>query len=175
MTTQVTREGGRTPEIAKLFVGDPLFEHLQELNTVIANRAHQLFVSSGCIPGRELDDWLRAESEILRPIPLDITDTDTELIVRAEVPGLTEKEIEVRVAPRCLLIVGERSETTEQKTGRTVYSERHASQIFRVLDLPARIDPDRVNATLSDGILEITLGKVETAKKVPVLAKAAVA
>ena len=175
MTTQTMREGGRTPEVAKLFIGDPLFERLQEINTVIANRAHQMFLSRGGIPGHELEDWLRAESEILHPIPLDITDTDTELVVRAEVPGLTEKELEVRVAPRCLLIIGERVETTEEKTGRMVYSERNASQIFRVLDLPARIDPDRVNATLSDGILEITLAKVETAKKVPVLAKAAVA
>ncbi len=175
MENQPTRETGRAPEVAKLFVGDPLFERLQEINNVIASRAHELFMSRGCCPGYELEDWLRAESEILHPIPLDVTDTETELIVRAEVPGFTEKGLEVRVAPRCLLIIGERREPSEQKTGRTIYSERHANQIFRVLDLPARIDPDGVKATLSDGILEVTLSKVEMAKKVPVLAKAAAA
>ena len=175
MEHQITREGGRAPEVVKLFVGDPLFERLQEINTVIASRAYQLFVSRGCIPGHEFEDWLRAESEILHPIPLDVTDTETEFVVCAEVPGMTEKELEVRVAPRCLLIIGERREPSEQKTGRTVYSERQANQIFRVLDLPARIDPDGVKATLSDGILEVTLSKAEVAKKVPVLAKAAFA
>ena len=175
MENLLTRESGRAPEVAKLFVGDPLFERLQEINSVIASRAYQLFTSKGFSPGRELEDWLRAESEILHPIPLDVTDTEAELIVRVEVPGFTEKDLEVRVAPRCLLIFGERREASEQKTGRTVYSERHANQIFRVLDLPARIDPDGVKATLSDGILEVTLAKVETAKKVPVLTKAAAA
>jgi HSP20 family protein len=175
MENLLTRESGRAPEVAKLFVGDPLFERLQEINSVIASRAYQLFTSKGFSPGRELEDWLRAESEILHPIPLDVTDTEAELIVRVEVPGFTEKNLEVRVAPRCLLIFGERPEASEQKIGRTVYSERHANQIFRVLDLPARIDPDGVKATLSDGILEVTLSKVETAKKVPVLAKAAAA
>jgi HSP20 family molecular chaperone IbpA len=43
------------------------------------------------------------------------------------------------------------------------------------LDLPSQIDPDRVNATLSDGILEIKLLKVGMGKKIPVLAKAAAA
>ena len=175
MENQVTREGGRAPGVAKLFIGDPLFEQLQEINNVIASRAYQLFVSKGCSPGNELEDWLRAESEILHPIPLDVTDTESRLVVRAEVPGFTEKDLEVRVAPRCLLIIGERQEPSEQKTGRTVYSERHANQIFRVLDLPARIDPDGVKATLSDGILEVTLSKAEMAKKIPVLGKAAVA
>jgi len=175
MENQATREGGRAPGVAKLFIGDPLFEQLQEINNVIANRAYQLFVSRGCSPGQEFEDWLRAESEILHPIPLDVTDIESQLVVRAEVPGFTEKDLEVRVAPRCLLIIGERQEPLEQRTGRTVYSERHANQIFRVLDLPARIDPDGVRATLSDGILEVTLSKAEMAKKIPVLGKAAVA
>ncbi len=48
-----------------------------------------------------------------------------------------------------------------------------ANQILRVLDLPVAIDPEQVNATLSDGVLEVTLLKAETAKQVRVLAKAA--
>jgi len=59
------------------------------------------------------------------------------------------------------------------QTRKTVYSERQANQIVRVLDLPVAIDPEQVNATLSDGVLEVTLLKAETAKQVRVLAKAA--
>ena len=67
-----------------------------------------------------------------------------------------------------MCITGKRQEAT-------VYSERRSNQIFRVLDLPSQIDPDRVNATLSDGVLEIKLLKVGMDKKIPVLAKAAAA
>ena len=106
---------------------------------------------------------------------MDITETETGLTIRADVPGFSEQDLEVRVAPRSVCITGKRQEASEQKEGETVYSERRSNQIFRVLDLPSQIDPDRVNATLSDGILEIKLLKVGMGKKIPVLAKAAAA
>jgi len=70
-------------------------------------------------------------------------------------------------------IRGKRQEEAERKQGKTVYSERQANQIVRVLNLPIAIDPEQVNATLSDSVLEVTLLKAETAKQVRVLAKAA--
>ena len=155
--------------------GDPFSEFAQEINDLIARRAYELFESSGFTHGHAQEDWLCAESEILLNVPVDITETETELSVRAEVPGFGEKDIEVRVAPRSLCITGQRHESSDQKEGKTVYSERSATHIFRVLDLPSQIDPDRVKATVSDGLLAITLSKVGKGKKVPVLAKAAAA
>jgi len=165
----------RAPEILELVVGDPFFEHVQEINDRIGSRAYELFESKGSTHGSHLEDWLRAESEILHAIPLDLTETETEFTIRAEVPGFTENDLEVRVEPHRLFITGKRQETTEQKKGKTVYSERHANLIFRVLELPARINPEAVKATLSNGILEITLSKLEAAKKIPVFTKAAAA
>jgi len=161
------------PEIRKLSADDPFFERVQEINDLIAHRAHELFESSGFTHGHELEDWLRAESEILHPIPLEITETETELTVLAEVPGFSEKDLEVRVEPRCLFITGKRQEASERTEGKTIYSERHSKQIFRVLDLPARVDPEGVKATLSDGLLEVKLLKTAAGKKIPVLTKAA--
>ncbi len=165
----------RAPEILELAVGDPFFEHVQEINDRITCRAYELFESRASTHGSHLEDWLRAESEILHAIPLDLTETETEFTICAEVPGFTENDLEVRVEPRRLFITGKRQETMEQKKGKTVYCERHANLIFRVLELPARINPEGVKATLSDGILEITLSKLEAAKKIPVLTKAAAA
>jgi len=88
------------------------------------------------------------------------------------VPGFGEKDLEVRVAPRSLCIAGKRQESSDQKEGTTIYSERHTKHIFRVVGLPAEIDPERVNATVSDGLVEIKLLKVGLSKKAP-LAKAA--
>ncbi len=165
----------RAPTIQDLFAGDPFFEFAQEINDLIARRAYELFESSGLTHGHALEDWLRARSEILLKVPVDVTETETEFIVRADVPGFGERDLEIRVAPRSLCITGKRRESSDQKEGKTAYSERRATQIFRVLDLPSQIDPDRVNATVSDGLLEIKLLKVGLGKKVPVLAKAAAA
>jgi HSP20 family protein len=106
---------------------------------------------------------------------VDVTETETGFTFRADVPGFREKDLEVRAAPRSLCITGKRQESSDQKEGTTIYSERHTKQLFRVVGLPAEIDPDRVNATVSDGLLEIKLLKVGLGKKVPVLAKAATA
>src|SRR5216683_7111311 len=166
----------RTPEILTLSAGDPFVERAREINELIARRAHELFESRGCAHGHDREDWLTALSEVLLNVPVDITETEIGLTIRADVPGFSEQDLEVRVAPRSVCITGKRQEASEQKEGETIFSERRSNQIFRVLDLPCQIDPDSVNPILSDGILEITLLKAaEMSKKVPVLAKAAAA
>jgi len=155
-----------------LSLGEPFIEPTQEINDLIARRAYELFESSGFTHGHAHEDWLRAESEILLQAPVDVTETETGFTIRADVPGFREKDLEVRAAPRSLCITGKRQESSDQKEGTTIYSERHTKQLFRVVGLPAEIDPDRVNATVSDGLLEIKLLKVGLSKKVP-LARAA--
>jgi HSP20 family protein len=175
MSNETSSRLARGPEIRDLFAGDPFFELAQEINNLIACCAYELFESKGFVHGHDREDWLRAESEILLNVPVDVTETENELIVRADVPGFGEKDLEVRVAPRSLCITGKRQEASEQKEGKTVYSERRSKHIFRVLELPSEIDPDRVNATVRDGLLELKLSKVGLGKKVPVLARAATA
>ncbi len=175
MKNETPRQLVRTPEIHSAFAGDPFIEPAQEINDLIARRAYELFESSGFTHGHAHEDWLRAESEILLQTPVDVTETETGFTIRADVPGFREKDLEVRAAPRSLCITGKRQESSDQKEGTTIYSERHTKQLFRVVGLPAEIDPDRVNATVSDGLLEIKLLKVGLGKKVPVLAKAATA
>src|ERR1700682_4183556 len=174
MRSQTSTTLVSAPEIVTLLAGDPFFERAQEINELIARRAHELFESRGFAHGHDREDWLTAMSEILLNVQLDIKEIETGINIRADVPGFSEQDLEVRVAPRSVCITGKRQEASEQKEGETVYSERRSDQIFRVLDLPSQIDPDLTEATLSGGILEITLLKAaEMGKKVPVIAKAA--
>ena len=172
MKNETPKQLVRTPEIRSLFAGDPFIGPAQEINDLIACRAHELFESSGFTHGHADDDWLRAESEILLQAPVDVTETETGFTIRADVPGFGEKDLEVRVAPRSLCITGKRQELSDQKEGTTIYSERRSTHIFRVVGLPAEIDPGTVNTTVSEGLLETKLLKVGLSKKVP-LAKAA--
>jgi len=160
-------------EIFKFAPGDPFFELGDQIEGLIARRAYELFEARGFAHGFDREDWLRAQSEIVVNVPVDVIETETEIIVRADVPGLSENDLEVRVAPRALCITGKREVASKQEGEQTVYSERRSNQIFRALDLPSEIDPDRAGATLENGILEIKLLKVGTGKRIPVRARAA--
>lgn len=153
--------------------GDAFFELSQAFTDQITRRAHELFMLRGCADGHDREDWLQATSEILMNVPIDLAETDSELTIRADVPGFSENELDVRVGPRSVCITGARQQNLEQTDERSVYVERRAHQIFRTLELPAEIDPDRVTASVNQGVLEINLLKVGTGKKVPVLTKTA--
>jgi len=161
--------------------GDEFMELARQINERIASRAYELFESSGFTHGHDREDWVRAESEILVNVPVDITETEGALTIRAEVAGFDGKDIEVRVAPRSLCIIGQRHESPRRHEGKIVYSERSAAEIFRVLELPSEISPDKVTAKVSEGLLVIKLSKValskeaEPSEEVPALAKTATA
>jgi len=154
---------------------DAFFELAQEFSDQITRRAYELYLLRGCADGHDREDWAQAASEILLNVPVDILETETGLRIRADVPGFSEKELEVRVTPRSLCITGTRKVETEQNGEKAVYAERRSNQIFRALELPYEIDPNRVDAMVSNGVLEIKLLKVGLGKKVPVLSKGATA
>lgn len=150
-----------------------VFDRLQQTYDAIARRAFEIFENSGHTFGREVDDWLRAESEILQPVPLEVSETDQALTVRAEVPGFAANEVDIKVEPRRLTIAAKHETTEETTKDKTIYSERHAKEILRSFDLPAEVDASKAAATLKDGILNIELPKAAQVKTVHVEAKAA--
>jgi len=145
-----------------------IFDRIEELHNSIARRAFEIFEGKGRWPGRELDDWLRAESEFIHAMHLEITESDNHLNVRAEVPGFNAKELEINIEPRRLTITGKHEAKDETKKGKTLYSELHASEILRVVDLPAEVDTSDVSATLKDGIMSIKMTKTAAPKSVRV-------
>jgi HSP20 family protein len=152
---------------------DRLAERINKLYDQIACRAFAIFEGNGRKFGRELDDWFKAESELLHPVLVDFKETDEAFQVKAEVPGFAAKELEISAEPRRLTVVGKKESKEEKKTGKTVYSEINSNQIFRVVEFPADVNTDKISATLKDGVLEVTLPKAVATKKVRVEPKAA--
>ncbi len=150
-----------------------VFDRLQQSYDSIARRAFDIFERNGRWFGHELDDWLRAESEFLQPVHLDVTETDEALTIRAEVPGFATNELDITVEPRRLTIAGKHESKEETTKGKTIYSERSAKEILRSFELPSEVDGPKATATLKDGILNIELPKAAHAKTVRVEAKAA--
>jgi HSP20 family protein len=150
-----------------------VFGRIQETYNRIAQRAFDIFDGNGRWFGHDLEDWLRAESELLHPLLLEVTETDDHLAVRAEVPGFSAKELRIDAEPSRLTISGKHETQQESKKGKTIYSERCGSEVMRVINLPGAIDTSKVTATLKDGILSLELPKAAHAKTVRIEAKTA--
>jgi HSP20 family protein len=162
-----------TPVPVRQSTTGDVFDQIQQTYDSIARKAFEIFDNNGRWFGHDLDDWFRAESELLHPVHLEITESDENLTVQAEVPGFTTKELEINVQPRRLTIIGKHQTQEESKKGKTIYSERCAKEIFRVVDLPAEVDSSKVSAILKDGILNIELPKAAHAKTVRIEPKGA--
>lgn len=176
-STEVQRTGQASP--IRLMSAAEALDSMQQRFDAVARRAFQIFEGKGCSLGHDLDDWFQAERELLHPMPLDITDADGSLTVKAEVPGFTEKDITINVEPRRLTITGTREIRQTQKKGKTVYTEQTSDQVFRAVDLPADVDAGSgaIKATCDQGMLTITLPKLERAKsrEIKIEAKPAIA
>lgn len=150
-----------------------LFDQIDETFKALARRAYDIFDGNGRVFGRDLDNWLQAERELLHPVHLNVAESDNSFTVKAEVPGFTEKELEIGVEPHRLTITGKRESTKEEKKGKTVCSESCSDGILRVVELPSEIEAEKVTATLKNGVLELTLPKVAKAQPVRIRPKAA--
>lgn len=99
---------------------------------------------------------------------IDVKDKDDELLVTAEVPGLTDKDVELFVDNGMLTIRGEKKREHEEKG----YSERFFGKFERQIPLPAGVDERNCKADFHDGLLTIHLPKTreaeEARKKIPI-------
>ncbi len=69
-------------------------DELEALSRETARRAFNLFQQRGRADGLDLDDWLRAEAELLRPVPIEMSESEDSLMIRAEVPGFDARHLE---------------------------------------------------------------------------------
>src|ERR1051325_11497719 len=147
------------------------WDDIDKLMNQVRERAYQIFDGRGRGDGHDWDDWFQAETELLKPVPLEITEKGNMLNIRADVPGFNENELEVNLEDGVLTIKGEHHEETEKKEEKLYYNERLARQIFRSFTLPVNVNADKAAAALKEGVLEVSVPKAEPAKKV--VAKAA--
>jgi HSP20 family protein len=104
--------------------------------------------------------------------PLDVEETDQEIHVRAEIPGVKAEDLELSINGDTLTISGEKKEGQERREGGYVYQERHFGSFRRDVILPAAVDANDVKAQYKDGVLTVELKKSQEAlpKKIQVKA-----
>lgn len=164
------------PEPSSVKVVEPktLFERINRIHQNIARRAFEIFENDGGLFGHQLDHWFEAEAELLHPVHMNITESDDALSVQAEVPGFNADELEVSLESQRLMISGKKETSKEdKKKGKTIYKERCSTELLRIIDLPAEVDPTKTTATLKNGVLELSMPKGGQAKSTRVEVKAA--
>jgi HSP20 family protein len=104
--------------------------------------------------------------------PVDVVENDKEVIVRAEVPGVDPKDLDISITGDRLTISGEKKECHERKDKDFYQCETRYGAFNRTVDLPSEVDADQVQAEHSHGVLTVRLTKTAAAatKKIEVKA-----
>jgi len=121
---------------------------------------------------REMDDlWgnLTGEKEFL-PMKgewmpaVDVSETKDSLIVKAEIPGMESKDIDVSLCGDLLTIKGEKKQKTEEKKENYHRIETHYGAFSRTIRVPVSVNSEKIKASYDNGVLKITLPKKEEVK-----------
>jgi len=107
----------------------------------------------------------RAPEELIGTPPVDLIDKEDSLILRSEIPGVKKENLKISVSDDEVSLSGKIERKKEEKEKNYYYCERAYNAWQRTLPLPVRVQSDKAKAKYEDGVLEITLPKVEEAKK----------
>lgn len=115
--------------------------------------------------GLEGDPWGRFRGAFGIAYPtVDAAETEQEYQITAELPGMTEKDVEVTLANGMLTLKGAKNEVKEERKKDYFMSERRYGSFQRSVRLPDDADPDKVAATLKNGVLMIVVPKTAQAQ-----------
>lgn len=96
---------------------------------------------------------------------VDVKENEKEFIIKAELPGVEEKDIDVTVTNDSITIKGEKKEEKEDKDKNYYYMERSYGSFCRVIPLEAEIEADKAEARFKNGILDIKIPKNQSARE----------
>jgi HSP20 family protein len=137
-------------------------------------------------PFRDLEEWERRFDDLLgRPLwrlptdergwipAVDVFEKDDRFVVKAELPGMKDDDVDVSVVGDTLTIKGERKTETEVKNEDYYRCERSYGTFYRSIPIPSNVDANKIEASFDDGVLEVTLPKSAKVKpkKIAVSAK----
>lgn len=181
MAVKVTKKSPSKPAPAKTAQGkagggvpvpaasrDPMLSLRREIDRLFDDFAADF----GFGRGRRLFDWSpfrhievpRLAGGLIAP-RVDVTESDKEIKITAELPGMSEKDVELVLTDDVLTLKGEKSEEKEEKDKDYHLSERTYGSFRRSFRLPDTVNADKVAAAFKNGVLTVTLPKSKKAPK----------
>jgi HSP20 family protein len=147
---------------------DSIFDQLNDLETRITQRAFEIFNRNGQVFGRDLEDWLEAERELVSKPSIELEEKDNELRLQIATPGVDPKDIDIEVTPEYILVKAESRHEHKEEKGTVHICEFTSGNLFRSVRFPKKVDPDKVKAEFKNGMLTLTaqIAKEEQARRV---------
>jgi len=96
---------------------------------------------------------------------VDMYEDDKEITVKAEIPGVEPKDVDITVTADSISIKGELKEEVERREEGYIRAERRFGQFYRTLPLPAEVKPEEAQATFKNGVLEVRMPKAQVGRK----------
>jgi HSP20 family protein len=96
--------------------------------------------------------------------PVDVSENEDQFLVRAELPGIKQEDIDIELENNVLTIKGERKFERKDEKENYHFVERSYGSFFRSFTLPRNVDPNGISANFADGVLTIGIPKAEEAK-----------
>jgi HSP20 family protein len=114
----------------------------------------------------DLEPWWRDESSFGINAPaVDVTEDDNAYKIAAELPGMSEKDIDISVTGDVIVLKGDKRQEREEKEENRYVSERSYGAFQRTFALPDGVDRDKIGAEFARGVLTVTLPKTVDAQK----------
>jgi HSP20 family protein len=105
-------------------------------------------------------------------MPVDIQQTEKNVVVKASIPGVKLEDVDISFTDRVLTIKGETKEEEETKEGEYVYKESYSGEFSRSVELPEGLNVEKAEAVMENGVLTLTVPRLEEAKPKSIKVKA---
>ena len=139
----------------------PFSEEISSLRREMDNLWNRFFGETP-LARRLTEDWWPS---------VDLSETKDSFIIKAELPGLDAKDVEVSISGNVLTLKGEKKKEEEEKDEHHYRAERYYGSFHRTFQLPTNVKAEKIEATFEKGVLKVMLPKVEEAKKKPIEVK----
>lgn len=150
-----------------------VFDEIERMQDRITRRAYDIFTSNGSIFGKDFDDWMRAERELVWKPAIQLTEKDDEFRLELAAPGIDPKQIDIEVTSEDILIRADVHHEHRKEEGEVHICEYADGNLFRSIHLPKKINAEKVKAEFKNGLLTLNAPVAEEARAKKVTVEAA--
>lgn len=151
----------------------PIFDEIEKRLEGVRQRAFELFQNRGREIGHDLDDWLRAEHEVMGWPAAEMTELDGKYEVDLTLPGFDAKQVQVTATPSEIIVHAQYKPEKKKEECKVLWTEFGPNDVYRRFDTPRLIDVDKIHATLDKGMLHVIAAKAPAVKPKPIQLAAA--
>jgi HSP20 family protein len=164
-TSPASSQPVRQPADVRLVSAEQVLDEMQHVFDQITARAYEIFESNGRQLGSDLQNWYRAESELLCPIQVDVFETEESFTIRTEVPGFKAEELRIGLDPHRFIIAGKRKSRRQENKRKTPNARHPRNYLFHSEHLCWEVIPANARVTLRAGVLRLELAKEATRQR----------